>query len=409
MFQAATPNIMLQLSPNNHFHFELLRMLATTRTYGSDVAEVLNVCERVKPGDFESWYEEFHQLAQWVESTISARRVYDKVTLRDAYFRISRYHFASSFFLTGTPSDPRNIDSWKLWAGNFDKATSQLDIPAERHTLDAGDFQVPVILLRASRDDQPRPCIVLGNGLDGSMEEMLHLHGFAALERGYHVVLYEGPGQTTVRREQGLGFIHDWERVVSPILDWLDPLPFVESTKVGLLGVSLGGYLAVRAAAFEDRLAAVILNDAIHDVADGVEEIFGEKAMQHEAAGDLDRFHEELERESRTNTKLHWLANQLRWAFATNTTHEALQKVRKMSLTGILDRVKCPVFVGDAEHDLFIKSEQPPLVAKGLGKWATYKKFTKAESAEAHCHLGATVYMNQVMLEWFKDQIQASN
>ena len=396
---------MLQLSSNDHFHFEFLRVLATTRAYGADVAEVLNVCQRVKPGDFESWYEEFHILAKWVESTISAERVYDKATLRDAYFRISRYHFASSFFLTGNPSDPRIIDTWKLWTACFDKAIGLLDVHAERYTLDAGDFKIPVILLRASGDDRPRPSLIMGSGLDGSFEEMLHFHGFAALERGYHIVLYEGPGQTTVRRDQGLGFIFDWERVVTPIIDWLEHIPFIDSNKCGLLGVSLGGYLAARAAAFEHRLAAVILNDAIYDFSDSMEQIFGEHAMQYEAAGDVDKFHEALEQQSRTNTKLRWLTDQLRWAFATKTTHEALQKSRKMTLSGILDKVKCPVFVGDAEHDLFVRSEQPPMVAQGLGKWSTYKQFTKVESAEAHCHLGATVYANQVMLEWFRDQV----
>lgn len=400
---------MLLLSPDEHFHFELLRMLATSRAYGSDVAEVLNVCERVKPGNIEDWYEEFHKLALWIESTIGAKRTYDRVTLRDAYFRISRYHFASSFFLVGNPADPRLTDSWKLWTSNFDKAASLLDIPAERHTLESTGFKVPVILLRASQDSEPRPCLIMGNGLDGSFEEMLHFHGFAALERGYHVVLYEGPGQPTVRRDQGLGFINNWEQVVSPVLDWLETVPFIDSAKCGLLGVSLGGYLAVRAAAFEHRLAAVILNDAIYDCSDGVGKIIGEEAMQYEAAGNVGKFHETIERQGQTNTKLRWLTNQLRWAFATKNTHEALQKTRKMTLDGILDKVQCPVFVGDAEHDLFVESDQPRMVAEGLGKWATYKQFTKAESADAHCHLGATVYSNQVMLEWFKDQISPAH
>ncbi|KPI34366.1 uncharacterized protein AB675_4903 [Cyphellophora attinorum] len=381
---------MLQLNSDHHFHFELLRVLATTRTYGADVAEVLNVCERIKPGDFESWYDEFHKLALWVESSISEKRVHDKITLRDAYFRIARYHFSSSFFLTGDPSDVRNFDTWKLWTSYFDKAASLLDTPAERFTLDAGDFKIPLILLRATTGDSPRPVLIMSNGLDGSQEEMLHFHASPPLS-------------------EKMGFINEWERVVSPIVDWLEPQSFVDPRKIGLLGVSLAGYLAVRAAAFEHRLAAVILNDAIFDVSHGVEIIIGEKAMQYEAAGDIDAFHRQIEEEGRTNTKLRWLTNQLRWAYATKTTHEALQQVRRMTLVGLLDKVQSPVFVGDAEGDLFIKSEQPQLVAEGLGSLATYKQFTKAESADAHCHLGATVYANQVMLGWFEDQIATPN
>lgn len=398
---------MLQLSTDIGFHFELLRMLGTSRSQGSDVAEILNVCERVKPGDFESWYTEFNGLADWVESTISGGRQYDRITLRDAYFRIARYRFASSFYLTGDWNDSRNYTAWKQWTSYFDKAGALMDIPPERHVLKADGFEVPVILLRASLDDTPRPCLILGNGLDGSLEEMLHFHGFSALERGYHVVLYEGPGQTTVVRDQGKGFIHNWEAVVTPVVDWLYTLPFVERRGIGLLGLSLGGYLAVRAAAFEHRLAAVMLVDAIFDVSVSVKAIFGEEVSNNEA--DVELFQTKLEERMRSNSTARWLANQIRWAFRTSTVHEALQECKKMTLAGVLDRVECPVFVADAEHDSLVTSDQPPQVAEGLGKLATYKKFTHQESAEAHCHLGATVYANQVILEWFKDQIILPN
>lgn len=399
---------MLQLHSDPGFHFELLRMLATTRSQGSDVAEILNVCERIKPGDFESWFNEFDALADWVESTISEDRDYDRATLRDAYFRIARYRFASSFYLTGDLTDQRNWSTWKEWTSFFDKAGKMMDIPPERHTIDAGDFSIPVILLRASLDDTPRPCLILGNGLDGSQEEMLHFHGFAALDRGYHVLLYEGPGQTTVIRDQRKGFIHDWERVVTPVIDWLYPQKFIRTDAIGLVGVSLGGYLAVRAAAFEHRLAAVMLVDGIFDVSVSVKAMFGDEVLKHENK-DIDQFHKALEVRGQENTTVRWLINQIKWGFNTETAHEALQEAKKMTLEGILHQVKCPVFVADAEQDSLVESDQPPLVAKGLGRRATYRQFTRKESAEAHCHLGATVFSNQVLLEWFKDQIRLRN
>ena len=400
--------MLLQLSTDIGFHFELLRMLGTSRSQGSDVAEILNVCERVRAGDFESWYTEFHDLADWVESTIAGGRRYDDTTLRDAYFRIARYRFASSFYLTGNWDDERNYTTWKRWASYFNKAGALMDIPAERYTLKADGFSVPVILLRASLDDTPRPCLILGNGLDGSMEAMLHFHGFAALERGYHVVLYEGPGQTTVVREQQKGFIHNWEAVVTPVIDWLYQLPFIRKQAIGLLGVSLGGYLAVRAAAFEHRLAAVMLVDAIYDVSVSIKAILGENVIQHDGK-DADAFRAALQKHTEDNTTARWLANQIRWAWRTETVYEALQQSKLMTLAGTLDKVECPVFVADAEHDSLVQSDQPPLVAYGLGKLATYKKFTHRESAEAHCHLGAYVYANQVIMEWFKDQITLPN
>ena len=396
---------MLQLNADKNFHFELLRILATVRGYGADVTEVLNVCEKIVPGDFESWYKHFHDLALWVKSSIDPDHDYHQVTLRDAYFRASRYFFAAQFFLHGQPDDPRLQSSWEEWVELFDKALSLLDIPGERRMLKADGFEVPVILLRTSTDNQPRPVLILGNGLDGSMEEAIHFHGFQALERGWHVVLYEGPGQPTVRRRQNIGFIPEWEKVVTPVVDYLESLPFVNTKCIGLLGISLGGFLAARAAAFEHRLAAVILIDAIYDLYQTLGQQIGVDTMEYEQNGSEDAFQESVLRIQETSTHLKWLSNQLNWAFMS-TTYGALQRSKKMTLAGVAGQIQCPVFVGDAEQDIFVEVSQPRLMAEALGSKATWKRFTVEESADAHCHAGATVFLNQVVLEWFQDQIR---
>lgn len=404
---------MLRLSPDTNFHFQLLRMLASARTSAADIGEVLNICEKLIPGDYESWYEAFDNMAQWVKSTIEPEDGFDKISLRDAYFRISRYAYASGFYLTGADNsekDERLIKVWKDWTLYFHKAASLMDIPPEHRTIQADGFTVPVMLFRASLDDQPRPCLILGSGLDGSMEEIFHFYGPGALERGYHVVIYEGPGQTGFRRAQDLGFIHDWERVLSPVVDWIQPLDFIDSSRVALLGLSLGGYLAARAAAFEHRLAALLLIDGIYDVSQSVIALYGPEVMQYDQPNTVDQFHQALELKSQSSTSIKWITGHFKWAFKTATAYEAMQKLKLMTLSGgLLDQVSCPVFVGDAEQDLYVAASQPPLVAKALGKKATYKQFTKTESAEAHCHVGATAFQNQVIFKWLDEKIALAN
>lgn len=56
-----------------------------------------------------------------------------------------------------------------------------------------------------------------------------------------------------MRREQGLGFIAEWERVVTPVVRYCEELSCVDSSRIVLLGYSFGGFLAPRAAAFEHR------------------------------------------------------------------------------------------------------------------------------------------------------------
>jgi alpha-beta hydrolase superfamily lysophospholipase len=92
----------------------------------------------------------------------------------------------------------------------------------------------------------------------------------AATRRGYNCIAFDGPGQGAVLRDQGLTFRPDWETVVSAVIDAALERPEVDPDRIALMGTSLGGFLAARAAAFEHRLAALILHDAIFDIRSGL-------------------------------------------------------------------------------------------------------------------------------------------
>ena len=126
-------------------------------------------------------------------------------------FAASNYDRSADFFLHGNPSNPRIMYLWTKQTECFNGALKALG-NGERFDLKADEFTVPIIYLKASHTDRkPRPVILIANGYDGAMEEILHINGFAALQRGYNVILYEGPGMATVRRYQKLGFVFDWE------------------------------------------------------------------------------------------------------------------------------------------------------------------------------------------------------
>jgi alpha-beta hydrolase superfamily lysophospholipase len=87
----------------------------------------------------------------------------------------------------------------------------------------------------------------MGSGFDGGQEELLHIYGFAALQRGYNLITHEGPGHPLVRRQQGVGLTHEWEKAVTPVVDYTMTLPEVESKRIALVGMSMGGCLPLRA------------------------------------------------------------------------------------------------------------------------------------------------------------------
>src|SRR5271170_6498627 len=104
---------MLPLSTDRCFDYELLRILGAARYAGADIGEVLTVATAITPGDFESWYQGFHHLAERVKNNVSADDISRyPISVRDAMFRASTYFRAADFFLHGNPDDPRINSVW---------------------------------------------------------------------------------------------------------------------------------------------------------------------------------------------------------------------------------------------------------------------------------------------------------
>jgi hypothetical protein len=103
------------------------------------------------------------------------------------------------------------------------------------------------------------------SGFDGSAGELHGVGARAGIERGYSVLTFDGLGQYGPIHREHLPFRPDLDNVVTPVVDFALTLPGVDPQKIALMGESLGGYLAPRAAAFEKRISALIANDGVYD------------------------------------------------------------------------------------------------------------------------------------------------
>ncbi|KAI1378755.1 2,6-dihydropseudooxynicotine hydrolase [Hypoxylon crocopeplum] len=400
---------MLQLSSDEDFHFEILRALSVAPYQGSDIGEVLLAANQIAPGDFESFYSAFNDLANRVHNqakAINPGRY--PVSARNALFREATYYRMADFFLHGNWSDPRINSLWAKQFAAFDSAIALLPKPGERVVLQANGFKIPTIFF-SSGVPGPRPTLLLCNGFDGSQEEMYHAVGEAALQRGINVITFEGPGQPTVRRQQGLGFIPEWEKVVSPVVDYASSRREVDASKIGLWGQSFGGYLAPRAAAFEHRLTAVIANDGLYSFGDAVFAQFGDDMAALYRSGDQATFNNIVSRllkDPSTPTGTRWAIEQGMWSFKVTSPFEWVTEIEKYTLEGVVDNITAPVFVADAGGDIFFNG-QAKILAEKLGNRATYHLFESVDGAGEHCSLGASVLSAQVTLDWFLDVISS--
>ena len=320
------------------------------------------------------------------------------------YFRSSAYYRAADAYLHGNWTDPRILELWKKQAADYNKAIALLPQPGQRIEIRADNFTIPAIYFRTTEPGK-RPTVIMGQGFDGAMEDLYHVMGKAAVERGMNVIVYEGPGQPTVRRYQDLGFIPEWERVVTPIVSYLLTREDVDDSKIALMGYSFGGFLAPRAAAFEHRLAAVIAIDGLYDFGESILSQFGEGPAELIRAGKkeaVDQLGEQIRANADAPTTIRWGLNQGEWTFKTHSAYDYAIMTQRYTLKGLVEKIKAPVFVGEAESDMFFDAQATKL-AQELGELGTYHLFTNVLGAGEHCQIGASTTMNQVSLDWLED------
>jgi 2,6-dihydroxypseudooxynicotine hydrolase len=138
----------------------------------------------------------------------------------------------------------------------FQRGMRSLDPPAERVEIPYGRDRLAGLLRRPTGALRP-PVVVMVPGLDSVKEELQPTAEYF-LRRGLATLAIDGPGQGEA--EYDLPIEPAYERQVAAVLDWTETRPDLDADRVGLYGISLGGYYALRAAAHEPRLKAVVGN-----------------------------------------------------------------------------------------------------------------------------------------------------
>lgn len=384
------------------FSFELLRTMGYAAFGGADVGECLSTAYRIEEGNFESWYEE------WLKTAIRVHREAEesskqgnKTSAREFYLRASNYYRTAEFFLHGNPEDKRILETWSLSRSTFRQALSLLDHHWEIVSIPYEDSELPGYLYLAG--NQPGPVLTAHGGYDSTAEELYFQVVTSALERGYHCLVFEGPGQGAVIREQRIPFRHDWEAVVTPVVNYLTKRPEVISDKIALMGISLGGYLAPRSAAYEHRLAACIANDGLFSFQVGAMA----EALGINTSDKSDLSSPETENLIASimakDTGTRWGIENGQFTFLATNVEELVRKTEPFTLEGVAEQIMCPVLVCEAEHDHAFAG-QPERLFQSLKGSKTYMKFTAEDSAEEHCHFGALKLANHRMFTWL-DQV----
>ena len=369
------------------------------QTYNPDVT--LNFMSNRMAGDIDPdelrvFAADITGIDGWIEAALSAA---DQAESEGRWREAGSYFRGAEFFMP--PDHPRKTEAYERYMDLF--ARVHPEVSALRAEAAYGDQSLSLIDIPAEGNE--KDVILACSGFDGLIEEMYA--GMLDLSAaGYRVVLYEGPGQGAALRRSHMPMDHQWEKAVTAILDHLQ----VESCT--LLGVSLGGYLAPRAAAFETRVTRLIAWGAMYEFIDCWRPRMGDEAfaglMGLVDAGEKDVINELLTAAMADNPTTQWSITHGIHTCGGETPYDFLSWARKLHLKDISEQITQDTLILAGSRDHLVPSTQLWEQAAALenARSVTVRLFTEHEKAAEHCQVTNRAVVTREILSWF-DRLDA--
>jgi dienelactone hydrolase len=258
-----------------------------------------------------------------------------------------------------------------------DPATTRVEVPYR-------DTELPAYFTNASTDGSPVPVVIMWNGLDSTKEHM-HSSGFPAelAARGISTLMVDCPGSGEALRLRGLTAQVETEEWAAACVDYLLTRNDIAPERIGLVGWSLGGYYAPRAAAFEKRLALCVAWGANHD--------WG--AVQKRR----------LEREGENPVPHYW--DHVLWVWGETDLDTFIKKAEAVNLDGVVEHIEVPFLIAHGRNDRQI----PLSYAHRSYEQATrspkkeLRIFTPDEGATEHIGLDHFPHVSTFIADWISD------
>jgi alpha-beta hydrolase superfamily lysophospholipase len=382
---------------NQTYHFQTLRALNDIPYGGADTSEILATIEHIKAGDADGWYNAWERTGDRVSELAS--RTKDPISRGRAHLRAHNYYRTAEFLLA--PHDPRRAISWKKNIETFYRGLDTLGVRYERIDAPYGANHLNALYFPGPSGSEKRPLIVICGGFDSTLEELYFVLVAAGLERGYSALAYEGPGQGSIIREQGLPFTPEWEKPTAAILDeYLRAHP--PSTKIVLVGMSMGGYLAPRAAAFDKRIDGVVAFDVFFDFG-----AISSRSMQPIAfwmgRHGLGFLLDAISRiKSTFSPSLKWALQNSRWVIGTRGLLETAEALRAYTLQDVAQRIKGDVLIFAGENDHFVPVVQVKQFENSLTQARSVVSviYDRESGGAEHCQLGAITLWHADFFDW---------
>lgn len=218
---------------------------------GVDYSDFTETIRRIQRWD--DWLPEWSKTALYYEGLATAAdRGGGTRSAAEAWRRAAMcWHFGK--FVSVEDSEA-SAHAQRRVAECFSRGLGSLEPAGERVEVPYGNAVMPGILRRPVGVQRP-PIVVMWPGLDSTKEELQPTADYL-LRRGLAILAVDGPGQGETEAELRIEAAS--EAPVGAAIDFARTLEGIASDRVAVTGISLGGYYAIRAAAFDSRIIAAV-------------------------------------------------------------------------------------------------------------------------------------------------------
>lgn len=342
--------------------------------------ELMEVSQKIS--DFKSWNTKMKRLA---ETALNKKEL-----LKAAFY------FRAAEFYTFPDDNEKDIlyDKFSELFYEFFKNDNieKLKIPYDTSFLH-------IIRILPTNNKKCKGTILLHGGFDSFIEEFYSMMKYFS-ENGYEVIGFDGPGQGTTIKKYGIAFDYQWEKPTKTILDYF------KLENVTLIGLSMGGWLCLRAASFDSRIKRVIASGNAYDyykipplIARWMMDFFNTKmknttnkiAFKNIKKGGMDG----------------WKLSNLMYITKIDVPMSAFDYAMQMNeknLHSELVNQDVLILTGRNDHFIPYKLHDKQIKLLSNAKSLTDIIFTKETQAHNHCQIGNIELALNTMLKWIEEK-----
>lgn len=346
--------------------------------------EMRNAAPRI--ADYADWKREFLALAETAST-------------QGHILRAGFYFRAADFFMSADDPDRRNARQQFLTAI---RSVYGLDQFARHDVPYAADGAAGVLPAYRFTPDRPKGTIVFFGGFDSYIEELTSAFFFLR-DAGYEVVAFEGPGQGGALNDAGLPMTAAWHQPVKAVLDYF------ELDHVTLVGLSMGGCLAIRAAAFESRVDRVVAYDIYPDALDTTLRQVGRVQrgalkilLNARAAPVVDLL---ARRAARTSPIASWGLEEGMHVTGSSSPYGYFKSTKRYVTADVSALIEQDVLLlaGRDDHLVPMKHFYRQIKLLTNARSITVRLFTAEDSAGSHCQVGNYGLAFTTILNWIDE------